>query len=81
MNNVAGFFLHIGGREIAYGDIALLAASVAAICYLLPHGKIDRKQILVSLLLVGAACLGALHTKLWRQVKDQGLLEERETGE
>ena len=64
MNNVAGFFLYIGGREIAYGDIALLAASVAAICYLLPHGKIDRKQILVSLLLVGAACLGVLHTML-----------------
>lgn len=65
MNNVAGFFVKLGGREIAYSDMALLAASLAAVCYVLSQRKIQRKQFLVSLLLIGAVAVGIFHTTLW----------------
>ena len=65
MNNVAGFFVKLGGREIAYSDVALLAASLAAVCYLVSQRKVQRKQFLVSLLLIGAVLVGIVHTVLW----------------
>ena len=65
MNNVAGCFVKLGGREIAYSDVALLAASLAAVCYVISQRKVQRKQFLVSLLLIGAALVGIAHTALW----------------
>ena len=65
MNNIAGFFVRVGGREIAYSDVALLAASLAGACYVISKRKIDRKQFVVSLLLMGAVLVGAVHTALW----------------
>lgn len=65
MNNIAGFFAQIGGREIAYADVALLAASLAGACCVISQPKLHRKQFAVSLLLVGTVLLGVGHTALW----------------